>query len=146
MKKMVNTSPDGNKTPKAVSPNCSAKSASVALPKTNLQPVPTGSPIGTEMVEETEGIPCVEEITNPPSAVMLSTNPYKRASAPLSETKKASIGIDSAISLFKRRPASASEISFLLMAKESSLEEAIFWAKQLGLKYQRPLAMLRRLL
>jgi hypothetical protein len=36
-------------------------------------------------------------------------------------------------------------MSFLVMAKEMGLPTAIVWAKKFGLKYKRPLALLRRL-
>ena len=36
-------------------------------------------------------------------------------------------------------------MSFLVMAKEMGLPAAIFWARRLGLKYKRPLALLTQL-
>jgi hypothetical protein len=148
VKKTIKREPDGQTIDSAVLPSASSISSrsfggkSSAASRKKRHPSITG----TRRFEEMDGVPCCAEKTNPTARVALSTKPYNFAVKPSLVAMEAINGVESVINFWMQRKNSADEISFLFMVKESSLEEAIFWAKRLGLKYQKPLAMLRQLL
>jgi hypothetical protein len=82
--------------------------------------------------------------TTKSSDVTLSTKPRILA-CESGAMNIATTGIDSLISFFMRSSASSDEVLFLSIAKESNVDEAIFWAKEFGLKYKRALSKLMRL-
>jgi hypothetical protein len=82
-------------------------------------------------------------LTDQGASTLATKNPYILPSPSLNAKMQAR-GVELALKSFMRRKKSPSDISFLLMAKEMSVNAAIYWAAQLGMDYKRPLAHLRR--
>jgi len=141
VKKRLNRAPLANTKDKADSPYDSLRRSrsSSGLSRVSRYTQVKSPEKGT--VRKDSGFSFSEPINTTPSPIPI-TKPRILQSEPSGETKYATTSIDSVISLLRRLPASVDEISFLLIARDRGVEEAVFWARELEISYEFALRQL----